>query len=422
MVQKFIMKKKLLIVDYSGHPFQIQLSKQLARNDYLVKHVYCESFTTPKGDITKIDIPNYSIESIHLKAKVDKTNFIKRRKADIEFGELLIKLVKCDKPELIFLSNLPLDSLRIVCKYLVFKKLPYIYWLQDIHSIAIKSVLSKKNPFLGHLIAKYYYYVEKNALSQSNGIVCITDDFIPILKKWKISVAKFVIPNWAPLEELPVITKNNDWSIKHNLTAKKIILYSGTLGYKHNPNLLLKLGRKLKNNQLLIIISEGIIAENIKSNITKEDNIMVLPFQNFKQMPNILGAADLLIGILENAAGIFSVPSKVLTYLTSGKPIVLSVPKENLVSKLITKHSVGFNIEPNCDKEFVDKCIELLNDKTICVKKGQKGREYAEKYFNIINIAKKFEKVIKYALIKSKTNEKSISLWSRWLHRRTSYK
>lgn len=393
------MENKILVVDYSGHPFQIQLSKQLARLDNQVKHIYCGSFTSPKGNVTEKNIPNYEIEALHLKVKVDKTNFIRRRQADIEFGKLLRKEVQDYMPDIVILSNLPLDSLRILCPFLKRINIPYIYWLQDIYSIAMTSVLNKKIPFFGYLIGWYYSIVEKKALAYSNAIVSITNDFIPILDQWSIDVQKFVIPNWAPLDELPVKNKENEWSLKHNLADKDVILYSGTLGYKHNPDLLIKLGRALNEDQCLLIISEGAVAEYVKSQTKESKNILVLPFQDFDQMPNILATANVLIGILEKEAGVFSVPSKVLTYLTSARPVVLSVPTENLVSRLIRENDIGMSIEPEDDQVFVETCLKLLEDKERCLQMGLNGRGYAEKYFNIVNIAENFKKAVKKALV-----------------------
>ena len=122
-------------------------------------------------------------------------------------------------------------------------------------------------------------------------------------------------------------------------------MYSGTLGYKHNPDLILSLAKEMKDDESVVVLvtSEGKVVGYMKQVATQENisNIKFLPFQPFEDMPSMLGAADILIGVLEKEAGIFSVPSKVLTYLTSGKPIVLAVPKVNLASKIISQNNAG---------------------------------------------------------------------------------
>ena len=40
---------RVLVHDFAGHPFQIDLSRALARRGHVVQHVYCRSYTSGKG-------------------------------------------------------------------------------------------------------------------------------------------------------------------------------------------------------------------------------------------------------------------------------------------------------------------------------------------------------------------------------------
>ena len=41
------------------------------------------------------------------------------------------------------------------------------------------------------------------------------------------------IPNWAPIVDLPVMDKRNEWAIANGVANRTVLLYSGTLGLKH---------------------------------------------------------------------------------------------------------------------------------------------------------------------------------------------
>src|SRR5450631_3453912 len=43
--------KRILLNDYCGHPFQVELSRELARRGHEVLHVYSADDQTPKGDL-----------------------------------------------------------------------------------------------------------------------------------------------------------------------------------------------------------------------------------------------------------------------------------------------------------------------------------------------------------------------------------
>ena len=51
------MTKRILIHDFSGHPFQLELSKELTKHSYTVFHVYFDNGQGPKGDF--INSKNY---------------------------------------------------------------------------------------------------------------------------------------------------------------------------------------------------------------------------------------------------------------------------------------------------------------------------------------------------------------------------
>src|SRR5215217_1271611 len=55
---------RVVIHDYAGHPFQIQLSRELAGRGYYVTHQYCASYKTGKGAVerTTKDPETFSVE------------------------------------------------------------------------------------------------------------------------------------------------------------------------------------------------------------------------------------------------------------------------------------------------------------------------------------------------------------------------
>ena len=44
---------KILVHDYAGHPFQVQLSRELASRGHTVRHAYAGGLQTPRGELQK---------------------------------------------------------------------------------------------------------------------------------------------------------------------------------------------------------------------------------------------------------------------------------------------------------------------------------------------------------------------------------
>ena len=149
------MKKTLNIVVYdnSGHPFQVQLSRQIADLGHDVTHIYSKSFNTPQGNliVQENDPPSFEIVGIELKESIAKYKFIKRKFQERSFAKLVILELARLKPDIIICSNVPLDTLSLVQKYCKSKNIKFLTWVQDIYSKAIKNYFDKKNKLFSYL-------------------------------------------------------------------------------------------------------------------------------------------------------------------------------------------------------------------------------------------------------------------------------
>lgn len=392
---------KILIHDYAGHPFQVQLSRALAKRGHQVLHLYSGSNQTPHGTLNKLntDSENFNCGALYLAKPFAKYSFVKRRFQEVEYGKILSKEVERFKPEVIISANTPLDAQNIFLKRQNDKETKFIYWLQDLHGPAIKKIMSKQLSFIGNIIAAYYTRLELMMLKRSDQIVVITEDFLSLLGKAKIQKEKIhLIHNWAPLEELALQPKDNDWAREHGLHDKLCFLYSGTLGLKHNPKLLLRLAIHFqdRNDVKVVILSEGPGAEFLgaKKAEFKLDNLLLLGFQPFALLPQIHGTADILMAILEKDSGIFSVPSKILTYHCAGRALLLAVPANNLAARIVHENETGMIVSPDKDQEFIMAAEKLLQDEELRRLYGRNARNYAEKVFDIEKITDKFEMII----------------------------
>ena len=346
---------RLLIHDYAGHPFQAQLSRELARRGHSVIHAYAGGLLTPRGSLRKkADDPGtLEIVEVPMDANYrrDKYRFLRRRRMEVEYGRAIAALIQQKKPDVVISANTPTEpQLRIAntCSRLgIF----FVPWIQDFYSVAVAKLAKKKLPVIGNLVAWWYWHLERATLRQAAAVIAITEDFVPMLRQFGVPQEKItVIPNWAPLEELPQRPGRNAWSATYGLDEKFVFLYAGTLAMKHNPNLLRQLAVSFRGNSdvKIMVISEGPGADWLAEHKTAEGlgNLTLLPFQSFDKMPDILGTAEVLIAVLEADAGAFSVPSKVLTYHCAGRPILGAIPPGNLAARIIAQEHSGVCVEP----------------------------------------------------------------------------
>ncbi|MGN5378755.1 glycosyltransferase [Streptomyces lasalocidi] len=189
---------------------------------------------------------------------------------------------------------------------------------------------------------------EKWAARQASAIVVIADSFVEVHRQWGTADKVTVIPNWAPLDEIVPVARANAWSDEQNLSGVKTLLYAGTLGLKHSPVLLVQLVERLRRRGervRLVVVNEGPAVPVLERAAAVHGvEVTLLPFQPYRRLPEVLGTGDVLVVLLEGDAGMFSVPSKTLSYLCAGRPVLGLMPAENLAAQLL--HQAGSAVFP----------------------------------------------------------------------------
>lgn len=392
---------RIIVHDYAGHPFQVQLSRRLAQVGHEVLHLYSGSINTPRGALNKSadDPENFTIRPIVLDQEIKKYSFVSRFRQEAAYGRKLADQVDSIQPDVVLTANTPSLVLRSLLKVCQRVECRLVSWIQDLYGLAAYRILKKKLPGVGHLAGRYFMHLDRKACLSSDQVVVISEDFKDVLAQWGVPENKVhVVHNWAPLEELPLRPRDNEWSKELGLTRDVRFLYSGTLSIRHNPDLLLQLGIHL--DQLgrgeLTVVSQGEGAEWLKARIEEHDiqSIRVLPFQPFEEMPNVFASADVLIGILEPEAGVFCVPSKMLSYMCAQRALIAAIPQENLSARIIEENSAGLVVDPRDPAAFVQAADELASSPSLRLKMGLAARNYAETHFDIEKICDRFEQLL----------------------------
>lgn len=392
---------RIIVHDYAGHPFQVQLSRELAARGHDVLHLYCGSTHTPRGELTRRgdDPPGFDCRGIDLSEQIPKTNFVKRFKLEAQYAARLVRECEQFRPEVIISANTPSIPQHRLARWCVRNEIRLISWIQDIYGLAAYRLLSRKMPVVGHLVGQYFISLDKYAARHSSAIVVIAADFGEVFQRWNIEPARIhTIHNWAPLEDMPMRPRDNTWALHHDLGGGVRFVYSGTLAMKHNPALLLELARMLERDSSgeLIVVSEGAGVEWLAEQAADAElsTLRCLGFQPFEDLPDVLGSADVLVAILEADAGVFSVPSKVLSYLCAGRPLLLAVPKENLAARIVVECGAGPVVEPADLRGFCAEAKQLIESPQLRMKQGQAARNYAESHFDIRLIGDQFESIL----------------------------
>jgi glycosyltransferase involved in cell wall biosynthesis len=390
---------RILIHDHSGHPFQAELSRELSRRGHTVTHSYVSGYVSGKGKLAAEPGETITFEGIGGDKPIENMRLLDRLRREITRGFELVQHVRRVDPDITMLSNVQIPTLVIFAVAMVLLRRPWVLWHQDVYAVALRSLTGTKLPRHFAVVATAFEIAERFCSRRAKAIVVIAPSFVPVHEKWGTADKTTVIPNWAPLDEIFPVERKNDWAIENELDTTPTLLYSGTLGLKHNPTLLVHLTKKVRDlgqDAHLVVVNSGPAVEVIRDEAARLGvPTTLLPFQPYERLPEVLGTGDVLLVLLDKQAGAFSVPSKTLSYLCAGRPVLGMLPAENLAADLIVRAD-GRVVEP--EEDDLDAAAVwvagVLADDDRRTAVGHASRELAEAEFALPRCADRFEQLL----------------------------
>lgn len=391
---------RILVHDHSGHPFQAELSRELARRGHNVTHSYVEGYVSGKGKLEAGPGDPTTFEGIGGAKPVDNQRMAQRLVREVRRGFELTHHVRKVDPDIALISNVQIPTLVIFAFFMAVLRRPWVLWHQDVYAIAVRSFTGSKLPKRFAVVAWAFEVAERWCSRRAAAIVAIAPSFVPVHEGWGTGDKVTVIPNWAPLDEIVPIPRKNDWATEHELDDVLTLLYSGTLGLKHNPALLVRLAKAVGDAGTpvrLVVVNEGPAQAVLREEAARLGvDVTLLPFQPYERLPEVLGSGDLLVVLLEQEAGAFSVPSKTLSYLCAGRPVLGLMPGENLAASLVNR--AGGLVLPPLDDSLPEAAAwtaRLLGDPETCDELGEASRDLAEQEFALAGCADRFETLLR---------------------------
>lgn len=395
----------VVLHDFSGHPFQAELSRKLAARGHDVEHVFSAQYVSGKGhlDVQPGDSRSLSFRGIEVDRPFLKYSALGRLRFELAYARAWVTRLQERPPGVVIACNLPLVSMYRFARFARRTRLPYVMWHQDIYSHGLADELRRRLPRpIAAIGAAVFTRMEAFCARNATHVVAIGEEFRRVYPSWRVAPQNVsVIANWAPLGEVYPVDRDNPRARDMFGDEDTLrLVYAGTIGRKHNPGLLVDLLHHALDegvNASLVVVSEGEAADDLA--LVAEDEKLplgVLPFQPAEDLPSVLGAADVLVALLEPDATKFSIPSKVLSYMAAGRPILGLMPADNPAAHDI-ETSGGFVADPSVEgaRSAVSWLGELSADPATITSIGRRTRAIAEEKFDVDAVAARFEEILR---------------------------
>ena len=211
-----------------------------------------------------------------------------------------------------------------------------------------------------------------------------------------------IMHNWVDIDFIRPGDRLNGFSREHGLNDKFVVSFAGVLGYSQDVDVMLAAADLLRDYVEIhfLIVGDGVEKARLEQKAVdmRLSNVQFLPMQPRHRYPDVLHASDVSLATLHSDVSTPVVPSKILSIMAAGRPVVASMNLDGDAPRLIEEASCGYALPPEDPEALADKTLDLFRSASLRQHLGQNGRRYAEENLSVQAGAQNYEHLFKHIL------------------------
>ena len=285
------------------------------------------------------------------------------------------------------------------------RRIPFVLNVQDLFPQSIIDLGLLKNRWIVRLFEAMERFVYRR---MDHIIVHSEGNRQHIVDKGAAVDKVTVIPNWVDTAFIRPGNRMSEFRKKHGLGDTFVVSFAGILGYSQDLDVVLEAARLIDQKlfppghppMLWLIVGDGVERTRLETKAQQMNlsNLRFLPMQPRDEYPSILHASDVCLVTLHAKVKTPVVPSKILSIMAAGRPVVAALNLEGDASRLIAKAQCGLLVPPEDPIALANAVLRLYHDASLREELGRNGRRYAEEYLSLDSCVAQFEALLRSVL------------------------
>jgi len=214
-----------------------------------------------------------------------------------------------------------------------------------------------------------------------------------------------VIPNWVDVHFIQPGPRMNWFREAHGLGDAFVVSFAGVLGYSQDLDVVLDAARILEDGGwsseiLFLIVGDGVERPRLEAKARQMglNNVRFLPMQPREKYPAVLHASDVGLATLHAEVRTPVVPSKILSIMAAGRPVVAAMNLDGDGPRLIAEARCGLCVPPEDPRALAEAILQLYHDASLREELGRNGRRYVEKYLSLEACVERYEQLLRQVI------------------------
>jgi colanic acid biosynthesis glycosyl transferase WcaI len=181
---------------------------------------------------------------------------------------------------------------------------------------------------------------------------------------------------------------------RYRLGEKFLVTHSGNMGVKQGLDVVLDAAALNRQDPsvLFLFVGDGADRERIqrRAENLKLDNVRFLPLLGEQDFRGLLSASGICLVTQQQSVSEVAFPSKIVTYLAAGRPIVASVNPDCEVARITREAQAGKVVAAENPRALLAAICELRGENLDAV--GQNARGYASQRWSSVRVLSSLER------------------------------
>ncbi|MDN4475404.1 glycosyltransferase [Demequina sp. SYSU T00192] len=278
------------------------------------------------------------------------------------------------------------------------RRTPVLVWIQDLYGVGLSETGGG-----GGAATRVVRAVERWVLTRATRVVAIHERFAHAVERdYGIDPARIdIVRNWTHLEDVPLPDRAKARARLGWSADAVVAVHAGNMGVKQGLDTVVEaaaLADRHGSAVRFVMVGNGSDRERLEAAATGVDAIDFVGTLDDETFRDALAAADVLVVNERPGVAEMSVPSKLTSYFTSGRPVVASVDPGGASAEEVRRAGAGVVVPSGDGAALLAAVEEVGADPERAAAYGAAGQRYRREQLSKDAAVDRFEAILDAAI------------------------
>lgn len=291
-------------------------------------------------------------------------------------ASVMARTAFCKRPDVLLVVSPPLGLAVPAILLSRLWRVPYVFDVEDLQPDSAADLGMLPRP-----VVKLLYGLESAAYRHASLVTTLTATMKDRIALKGVAKEKIALLEPRVDESLSdiVAKEGREFRVRYGIDGKFLVTYSGNIGVKQKLDVVIDAAALHRSDDSILFLIVGHGADCARIQCRASDlglsNVRFLPLLDEADFRGLLSASNVCLVTQQKIGSEIAFPSKIVTYLAAGCPVIASVSLESEVARIAAESGAGAVTEAEDGAALLRAILELR--RADLRELGNSGRAYA---------------------------------------------